>query len=665
MIKYRAYIKQAKPNILGSLKNGTIDSNGNYSPTQYRNSTVTNDFIKVDRQHTYEFKKIETANLDFYIYEYDSNKTFLESIIHFEIQLGSNVDPNKCAKKYIPNQNVEYIKLQISNSDTTKNACMLLQSTTATLIHDSGSPENKDHLINATLHLEDSAAGTFEFIVHKKHLYYKQKINLWTDTLYITRTYSDGRERIIWDGRAITEEIDSDGNKMYHCEGALSYLNDVRTISNSEHEPNLTIFEFISQYIIDKANSNDAINNRFDRSFYWYKDPDAEYKDYYDAISGATIIIDQGVKYLWASSHESGMKWINDIKESFNSHVKIRYRVYDSPDDDIVCRCLTAVQDFDRKVELPKYESSWRSNGKRINKDLIYYIPNTNPLNVRLALMDFYYVQNDDDLLRHGYIEDISSQNELKQRGLFVEDGILYKKPDEKRYPKMKAIFGLNVFDAKKVTEIKDFASVIIPRGIDITNAAGISSKLLMTTTNAFVEGNFNDPVISGGNAVQGHRDYILRNENSGLEIDYLIDINLIKQYGYVEAVVDFESADTPKKLKEMGTKWFKDLKKQILNLNIEISLSNLNNHIEAQSSDSLADPEYIDIWTQIYASIPELGITEDDPEKYFVSAMDIPLDDYLNTTLTLINKKNMISDNVISAGDIKGSAKGIIDTST
>lgn len=663
MIKYRAYIKRAKPNILGSLKNGTIDSNGNYSSTQYRNSTVTDGFIKVDRQHSYEFRKIETANLDFYICEYDSNETFLRKI-SFEIELG-NTDPTTCAKKYIPNQNVEYIKLQISNSDTTKNNCMLLQSTTATLIHDSGSPENKDHLINATLHLEDSAAGTFEFVVDKKHLYYKQKINLWTDTIYITRTYSDGTERIIWDGRAITEEIDSDGNKMYHCEGALSYLNDVRTINNSGNEPNLTIFEFISQYIVDKANLNDAINNRFDRSFYSHKNSKAEYKDYYDAISGATIIIDQGIKYLWASSYESGMKWINDIKESFNAHVKLRYRRYDSPDDDIVCRCLTAVQDFDREVELPKYESSWPTTRKRINKDLIYYIPNTNPLAVRLALMDFYYVQNDEYLLRNRYIQDVSSQNELKQRGLFIKGGALYKKPDEKRYPKMKAVFGLNVFDAKKVTEIKDFASIIIPRGIDITNAAGISSKLLMSTTNAFVEGNFNDPVISGGNPVQGHRDYILRNEDSGLGIDYLVDINLIKQYGHVEAVVDFESADTPKKLREMGTKWFKDLKKQILNLNIEISLSNLNNHIEVQSDDPLADPEYIDIWTRIYASIPELGITEDDPEKYFVSAMDIPLDDYLNTTLTLVNKKNMISDNVISAGDIKGSAKGIIDTST
>ena len=76
------------------------------------------------------------------------------------------------------------------------------------------------------------------------------------------------------------------------------------------------------------------------------------------------------------------------------------------------------------------------------------------------------------------------------------------------------------------------------------------------------------------------------------------------------------------------------------------------------------ADPEYIDIWTRVEAEIPIFGITRDNPETYYVTGLSIPLDDPLNTSVTLSNSKALISENVISAGDIKGSAKGVIDAS-
>lgn len=648
MIRYRTYIKKARSNIIGSLKTGSIDQYGQYSSSQYQNSVVTENFIKVDQQHFYELKKINEIILHFWVCEYDENQNFISPSIEFNIIINSD-DASKQPKKYIPSQNAKYIKLQISNSDTTMNYCMFLRSENPTLIHDSMSPEESSHLINANLHLEDSSSGTFEFVIHKKHSYYKQKINLWTDTFYITRSYSDGSERIIWDGRAITEEIDIEGNKAYHCEGSLGYLNDIRVLDNSGHEPSLTIYEFINDYIIDRINTNDAINNRFDRSLYSHRDPNL-YPNYYGCISSATIIVDQGTEYLWATSKESGMKWINNIKDSFGAHVKIRYRKDDSPTDNVICRCLTMVQDFDRKTEVSKYSESWYgqspSQAKKIEKGSIYYYP-TNPIIVVKALSNFYYIINDINYyFNNGYLDDITDQ--LDTYDLVIEDGAVYKKVDEHRYPKMNATFGLNVFDARKVTEIKDFASVIIPRGVDCNNGSERSSKLLMTYSSAFING------IDG---VVNFSSYYLQ--------DYILDPALVKQYGFVEAAVDFENANTPKSLKKMGEKWFKDLKKNILSLTIEMTLSNLNDNITPpSSSDPLADPEYLDIWTQIYATIPELGITEDDPEKYFISAMDIPLDDYYSATVTLVNKQSVISDNTISAGDIKGSGKGIIDTS-
>ena len=77
-----------------------------------------------------------------------------------------------------------------------------------------------------------------------------------------------------------------------------------------------------------------------------------------------------------------------------------------------------------------------------------------------------------------------------------------------------------------------------------------------------------------------------------------------------------------------------------------------------------MSDPEYIDIWTRIEATIPTFGITENNPEIYYVMSLDIPLDNYLNTSVTLSNKNMLISENTIQSGDIKGTTDGIIDTS-
>ena len=91
-----------------------------------------------------------------------------------------------------------------------------------------------------------------------------------------------------------------------------------------------------------------------------------------------------------------------------------------------------------------------------------------------------------------------------------------------------------------------------------------------------------------------------------------------------------------------------------------------LGQAIQNDSSDPFSDAEYIDIWTQIYAEIPAFGITEDSPEQYYVSEMSIPLDDYLNTQVTLANKAifenglNFISNDIVEINHKQGD-NGII----
>ena len=347
MNRYRVYIKKARPNILGTL---ILHSQPGYESSAHADS----DYIPVDNLHSYELKKIQGSQVKIYnIFEYDSEKTPIVSNpldvtvlagdhIHVDERVGYR---NHKPYKYIPaNASIKYIKIIIMDSDIADtereivNSYMFLRSESAILIHDSGAINEKYHLLNATLTLTDNSAGSFEFGVHKKHIYYKTKINLWTDTIYITRTYSDGSERICWDGRIISEEYDTSENKFYHAEGALNYLADMRVQENikdadsdpADLDPNeLTVAEFIDDYILSDINGRNDICNRMDRTLYYSKNIDnmvANVPDFYNCIEGSTIHIDTGSTFEWRTIFESGLKWINDIKEAFHAHFKIRYR---------------------------------------------------------------------------------------------------------------------------------------------------------------------------------------------------------------------------------------------------------------------------------------------------------------------------------------------------
>ena len=223
-------------------------------------------------------------------------------------------------------------------------------------------------------------------------------------------------------------------------------------------------------------------------------------------------------------------------------------------------------------------------------------------------------------------------------------------------------------FDAQKESSIGDVATKIIPRGASCSQSINNGddkntdndteeTNIFLNTSGAFVDGNYTGKI--GNTVVQGYRDFT----PNYYDFDSIEDPQLIKMYGLVEAVVDFESANTPLELYNAAKEWFKNIKKDIVKTSITISLSDFG-QIEIPENEFnymlYTDPEYIDIWTQVYAQIPELDI--DISEHYFVISMSIPLDDHLNTKITLANNRSLISDNIIVAGDIRGTPKGIID---
>lgn len=654
MNKYRVYIKKPKKNIIYGLdfQPGTIDSTtGEYSTEEFASSYSTPDLIKINTNRKYKFVSVlsDSSLPTSYVYicQFDINRSYLR---------GRNISYDFQSNEYIPANDVGYIKLQFGYYNNYKSHIMFLESAIPVLIHDSSSPDKKDHLVDANLHLEDSSAGSFDFVLWRDHPYYSTGISLWIDTFYITRTYRDGSERICWDGRAITEQIDASGNKAYHCEGAIAYLNDVRTIENTKRNANLTVGQFVNEHLIGKVNTVTSVN-RMDRSFY-YSYSNGQYNE------GITSFIEVGIYYLWNTNHESCLKWISDIKESFGAHFKVRYRPYDSPKNDIICRCFTIVQDFDMNAKIFRFYTPGSGDNYVLKKDSLVASPlGAGAIQIR-RLNDNIAISS--TTTWRGTIVP-SSINVTDSFNSFVDqNGNVYINLNKDRIPYIKAKFGENVFDVNKLTEIKQFATIIIPRGCECKDAYGESYNVFLNTKGAMFDNpEYNDVHPATNAREKGWKKF---EGTSGkyrtYDTEYIQDDALTKQYGYVEAIVDFKSADTPLILHDMATKWFIDLRKELFNRTIEMSLVDLNQSIQCNSNDPLSDPEYIDIWTRIEATIPTFGITENNPEIYYVMSLDIPLDDYLNTSVVLSNKNMLISENTIQSGDIKGTTDGIIDTS-
>ena len=665
MNRYRVYIKKARSNILGNLP---LHYQPGYESIAYANS----DYIPVDNLYSYELKKIQGSQVKIYdIYEYDSEKTQIASSpldntvldgdhIHVDESVGHR---NNKPYKYIPaNASIKYIKIYIWDSDIfvkgIVDSYMFLRSESAILIHDSGAIDEKYHLLNATLTLTDNSAGSFEFGVYKKHIYYKTKMNLWTDTIYITRTYSDGSERICWDGRIISEDYDSSGNRSYHAEGALNYLADMRVQENikdtdDDLDPSeLTVAEFIDGYILGDINWRNDACNRMDRALYYSKNIDhmvTNVPDFYNCNEGSTIHIDTGSTFEWRTTFESGLKWIDDIKEAFRAHFKIRYRYYDSPSDDTICRVLTGVKDFEKTYELKKIEFG---KDLKLNRDEIRYYKMGNDVKVYKVATDTYV-----DLLP-GNTNDEKIQyavNYYRLSELPTGAGTLYTIENDKafantlynRLPKIYARFGKDIFSGKITKNITNFATRILPKGAEWEDLNGIKRYVYL-----------NYDYITGSDGKK--RGNWTSNKSAWIE-----DVSLIKQYGLNTAIVTFEDCQSSSQLETEAIKWFNDLKKEIISKNIEMSLTSLFSSIVPAESDPVADNEYLDVWTQVIAEIPELGITSEDPEKYYISSVSIPIDNYINTQVTLSSLSTKISDNSISSGDITGYSKGIIDSSS
>lgn len=178
-----------------------------------------------------------------------------------------------------------------------------------TTIYDDRVPADEGlYLVNPKLHLEDSAAGSFECDLVPGTFAYAACEGM-TTTI---RVYRDDEE--IFEGRILTESFDFYNVRSIYCEGELAYLNDTFQPQRVYHD--ITLRQYIS-YIICTHNQKVPPEKRFCwRPGTSVTDPDAlEFSCYISDPAG-----DTGYRY---TQYNSTLDALNKIIETFGGHMII------------------------------------------------------------------------------------------------------------------------------------------------------------------------------------------------------------------------------------------------------------------------------------------------------------------------------------------------------
>lgn len=107
------------------------------------------------------------------------------------------------------------------------------------LIYDDDVYDESLRLSDPKLHLEVNSAGTLKFSITPDNVGYDKLVPMKTQFIVMRsdspeKNGTRQRNKIIWFGRALTIDTDIYKVKSIHCEGGLSYLNDVVYRDNSE-----------------------------------------------------------------------------------------------------------------------------------------------------------------------------------------------------------------------------------------------------------------------------------------------------------------------------------------------------------------------------------------------------------------------------------------------
>lgn len=677
---YKVFIKPCKKNkniefVSGGISDGTgQDESNSYAKRSDYIPSVENNYYTVTILH----------GLGVNMYMYDTNKNYLGKVDLFSRSaLVSNKKPYETSiRSYRISEytyaNTKYIRFVIIRDETIKSEYLtddsfgLYEKQKSYLIHDPFHPNKNKILCSPNLSLSDSSSGSFSFEMVSTHEYHKNGINILTDTFYIVRVYDDYTEKIIWDGRPISVAYDWNKTISVYCEGALSYLNDTKMRWWNGRYLEATVYGFISgrpykhgedetvMGILPYHNSvMDMVEARQDRTMYY--DIDRSVTNGTDfAVNSksneSSVYVNRGEKQDWWTNFEGCLFWIVDtIIGAFGGHLKLRYNENDTVDQEVIQRRITLIQKFDFTEYIDKYTSNkMYYKGSIVARSVAMY----SDIKIYEALKNTYSIPGQDATAwKEIYSEKDNGDYIVPREYADIEnvDGTSTERcvvrPIDYRFASAKVNFGQNLLNYSKEITLGDLATVVIPRGeqVDSMIDNGLTNYIYLDT--ARVKNPDYDP------DAEASQEYI---NVAHLDTPYYYDDELMSKYGIIEACVDFDQVKTPMKLLEETYKWFRNVKKSLLKEIVNVEAVILARHITPSiSSDPFCDGKYVDLWTKVYVTSEPFDLHD---EIYYVTAMDIPLDNPAGTTVTLTSKNELLTDSRINNGLISGSSGGIID---
>lgn len=162
-------------------------------------------------------------------------------------------------------------------------------------IYDDGSPLIELKVLDPTLVLEDSAAGSFEMTLLPGSRGYDAITPMVTEV----KVLRDDAE--IWCGRVLSYEEDFYNQRKMYCEGELAYLND--TCQEPQRYPGSTVRTFL-EALIEKHNEKVDARKQF--------------------AVGMVTVSDDADETLRETGFEKTLELINGLVDTLGGHLRIR-----------------------------------------------------------------------------------------------------------------------------------------------------------------------------------------------------------------------------------------------------------------------------------------------------------------------------------------------------
>ena len=276
------------------------------------------------------------------------------------------------------------------------------------LIHDSKSPSLDVHLVDPTLKMSDSVAGTFDFTVPPNNPGY-DKIDQRLSTIKIYRD-----SKLIWTGRVITENEDFWKRRNISCEGALAFLNDSNQLQHSYSDASPESF---LQSLIDIHNSRVSPSRRFKL--------------------GIVTVRDTQGDGVYKTEYENTLEVINkNLKEPLGGHIFV---TYDSNDEMPTLNyfanntLFTAHQVINFGENLLDFTKDWDLSdlctvliprGKQLDSEE----EGADPQYVTIAPVNSgsVYLRNAEAINQYGVIEKVVDFSDVEDPAILKEFALLY-----------------------------------------------------------------------------------------------------------------------------------------------------------------------------------------------------------------------------------------------